>query len=175
MSATGTVYLPRLRSELAQSSFLSGRASRRQRVGLQGHPGTGEMTGRRETETLHAGRDAEERLSAVSSEPALRKLRGHRSRLPAPTRPSGQHLRLCCPCRACPHRLTGLEPGGLAGAPPGSSACGQLGPGIPPPPPGPAVLPPRADTRPQHLSQSLGRAGGRACIRRRASQCFLNE
>lgn len=43
------------------------------------------------------------------------------------------------------------------------------------PPPGLAVLPPGADTRPQHLSQSLGRAGGRACIRRRASQCFLNE
>lgn len=37
-------YLPKLGREFAQFSFLSGRASRRQKVRLQGRPGTGEMT-----------------------------------------------------------------------------------------------------------------------------------
>lgn len=67
--ATGTVYLPRLRSELAQFSFLSGRASRRQRVRLQGQPGTGEMTGeKRDRDFKRRSRCRGEVLSAVSSE-----------------------------------------------------------------------------------------------------------
>lgn len=53
-TAMGTVYLPKLGSELAQFSFLSSRASRRQKVRLQGQPEIGAMPGRKETETLNA-------------------------------------------------------------------------------------------------------------------------
>lgn len=66
-------YLPKLRSEFAQLSVLSGRASRRQKVGLQGRPGTGEMTGEKRTETLNADHDGTRHsVTAVSSVPLHR-------------------------------------------------------------------------------------------------------
>lgn len=107
--ATGTVYLPRLRSELAQFSFLSGRASRRQRVRLQGQPGTGEMTGeKRDRDFKRRSRWRGEILSAASSEPALRKLRGHRPRLPAPT-PVFRTVPCVCPAFVMPVPASSLD------------------------------------------------------------------
>lgn len=71
-TAMGAVYLPKLGSELAQFSFLSSRASRRQKVRLQGQPGTGEMPGRKETETLNADHDGRrEALSLLSARSQL--------------------------------------------------------------------------------------------------------
>ena len=74
-----TFYLPKLGSKFEQFSFLSGRVSRRQKVRLQGRPGTGEMTGEKRNRDFkcRSRRKKSASVTAVSNELALRKVCEH--------------------------------------------------------------------------------------------------
>lgn len=66
-------YLPKLGSEFAQFSFLSGGAPRRQKVRLRGRPGTGERTGEKRNRDFkrRSRRNESTSVTAVSSELTL--------------------------------------------------------------------------------------------------------
>lgn len=111
--AMHTCYLPKLGGEFEQFSFLSSRVSRRQKVRLQGRPGTGEMTGGEKKRRLYTQITKERRgsVTAVSNELALRNsLVSTRHRRTDPTSALKNSTR-ACPGPLLPGALTKLEPG----------------------------------------------------------------
>lgn len=74
-----TFYLPKLGGKFEQCSFLSGRVSSRQKVRLQGRPGTGEMTGEKRNRDFkcRSRRKRSASVTAVSNELALRTVCEH--------------------------------------------------------------------------------------------------
>lgn len=93
-----TFYLPHLGGKFEQFSFLSGRVSSRQKVRLQGQPGTGEMTGEKRNRDFkcRSWRKRSASVTAVSNELALRKVCEHLtpSAHPGSVRPPQQLTKL---------------------------------------------------------------------------------